>query len=90
MIINSNYSDLLTIQEQCQTALLKQIKGNSTFSRGTSNSSPVVAVGFKTGILMKKEILFFSSVHLDLENMKDVGNCGPPGELQLVALGSSV
>lgn len=74
MSICSNHSKFLTIQEQCQTALLKQIKGKSTFSPGTWNSSAVVAVKFKTRILMKKEILLFSSVHLDLENMKDVGN----------------
>lgn len=58
MIINSNYFELLTIQQQCQPALSKQIKGNSTFSAGTWNSSPVVAVEIKRGILMKKEIFF--------------------------------
>lgn len=38
----------------------------------------------------KGDSFFFSSVQLDLENMKDVGNCGPPGQFQLVALRSSV
>lgn len=64
MIINCSYSEFLTTQEQYQTALLKQIKADSTFSHGTWNSSPVGAVEFKTGILMKKGILFFSCIYI--------------------------